>query len=90
MAGSTTIPQELERFGFLVVLMNPDLLCPGEDYRAKVSAYVDWVRTAAPIDPDVPVRVPFERSMQDRARRIAEGFIEVPDTIHERLAELAR
>jgi delta1-piperideine-2-carboxylate reductase len=89
MAGSTTIPQELAGFGFLIVLMNPELLAPGEDYRAKVSEYADWVRTAQPVDPAVPVRVPFERSMQDRARRIEERFVEVPDVIHNRLSELS-
>ena len=90
MAGSATIPQELAGFGFLVVLMNPELLSPGEDYRAKVSQYMDWVRTAEAVDPAVPVRVPFERSMEDRARRIEEGFVDVPDVIHARLSELAQ
>jgi hypothetical protein len=37
----------------------------------------------------VPVRVPFERSMQDRARRMAEGFVDIPDLIHSSLLKLA-
>lgn len=89
MAGSTTLPQELSGFGFLIVLMDPGLLSPGEDFRAKVSEYVDWVHTARPADPQVPVRVPFERSMQDRAQRLAEGFVDVPDVIHASLLALA-
>jgi LDH2 family malate/lactate/ureidoglycolate dehydrogenase len=89
MAGSTVIPQDLSRFGFLMVLVDPGLLSPGEDFSAKVSAYVDWVHSARPSDPDVPVRVPFERSMQDRARRMAEGFVEIPDLIHSSLLKLA-
>jgi delta1-piperideine-2-carboxylate reductase len=89
MAGSTVIPQDLSRFGFLMVLVDPGLLSPGEDFSAKVSAYVDWVHSARPSDPDVPVRVPFERSMQDRARRMAEGFVDIPDLIHSSLLKLA-
>jgi delta1-piperideine-2-carboxylate reductase len=89
MAGSTVIPQDLSGFGFLIIMMDPGLLGPGEDFRAKVSEYVDWVHTARPVDPQVPVRVPFERSMQDRAQRIAEGFVEVPEVIHTSLLKLA-
>lgn len=89
MAGSTTIPQELARFGFLIVLMDPGLLSPGDDFRAKVSEYVEWVHTARPADPAAPVRVPFERSMHDRTQRLKEGFIEVPDVIHASLSALA-
>ena len=89
MAGSTVIPQDLSGFGFLIIMMDPGLLGPGEDFRAKVSEYVDWVHTARPVDPQVPVRVPFERSIQDRAQRIAEGFVEVPEVIHTSLLKLA-
>lgn len=89
MSGSTTIPQELSGFGFLIVLMNPDLLCAAGDFPGRVAEYVDWVHTARPADPDVAVRVPFERSAQDRARMIAGGVIDVPDVIHASLAALA-
>lgn len=89
MAGSTVIPQDLSRFGMLIIMMDPGLLSPGEDFRRQVTEYVDWVHTARPVDPEVPVRVPFERSMQDRAQRIAEGFVDVPDVIHSSLLKLA-
>ena len=89
MAGSTVLPQDLSGFGFLMVLMDPGLLGPGEDFSAKVSEYADWYRTARPLDPDVPVRVPFERSQRERARQLAAGFIEVPDVIHRSLQALA-
>jgi LDH2 family malate/lactate/ureidoglycolate dehydrogenase len=83
MAGSTVIPQDLQGFGMLVVLMDP-----GGDFGAKVSEYAQWVRSARPSDPDAPVRMPFERSMRDRARVLAEGYIDVPETIHDHLVKL--
>lgn len=89
MAGSTVIPKDLAGFGYVVVLADPALLGPGEDFRAQVSEYIDWFHCARPVDPDVPVRVPFERSMRDRASKIAEGFIDVPDLIHDALLALA-
>lgn len=88
LAGSTTIPEELARFGFLIVLLDPKLLADG-DYAGQVRQYVEWVHAARPADPRVPVRVPFERSAQERARRLREGFVEVPEVIHAALAQLA-
>jgi hypothetical protein len=35
------------------------------------------------------VRMPFERSMRDRAAVRAAGFIEVPEVIHDKLRKLA-
>jgi LDH2 family malate/lactate/ureidoglycolate dehydrogenase len=84
MAGSTVIPQDLQGFGMLVVLMDP-----GDGFGAKVSEYAQWVRSARPSDPDAPARMPFERSMRDRAQRLKEGFIEVPEVIHAGLVKLA-
>ena len=84
MAGSTVIPQDLAGFGMLVVLMDP-----GKDFAAKVSEYAQWVRTARASDPGAPVRMPFERSMRERAKAIQDGFIEVPEVIHASLLKLA-
>jgi hypothetical protein len=33
--------------------------------------------------------VPFERSAQDRAKRLKEGFLEIPEVIHANLMALA-
>lgn len=89
LAGSTTLPQELAGFGYLVVVADPKLLAPAGDFPARASEYLAWVRSARPADPDVPVRVPFERSLRERERRRAEGFIEVPELIHSGLQRLA-
>lgn len=89
MAGSSTLPLDLERFGCLIVMMDPKVLAPGEDLAAKVSEYIAWVHSARPLDPTVPVRVPFERSAQDRAKRQKEGVLEIPEVIHANLMALA-
>ena len=89
MAGSTTIPRELEGFGFLIVAMNPEVLCPDENFAARAAEYAQWLRSARPLDPDAPVRLPFERSACDRAERLQAGWIEVPEAIHAELLALA-
>lgn len=81
VAGSSTLPMDLQRFGCLIVTLDPRLLAPGEDLAAKVGEYMAWVRSARPLDAAEPVRVPFERSARERARRLREGVLEVPDAI---------
>lgn len=88
-AGSTTIPEDLARFGYLIVVLDPGVLAPGEDFAAKAAQYLDWVRSARPSDPEQPVRVPFERSARQRAERLAAGAIDVPDSIVASLRALA-
>lgn len=89
MAGSTTLPRELEGFGFLIVAMDPRALSPAGDFPARAAEYARWVRSARPLDDGDPVRMPFERSARQRAERLREGFVELPDTIHAQLLALA-
>lgn len=89
MAGSTTIPLDLERFGCLIVAMDPRVLGPGEDLASRISEYVAWLRSARPLDAATPVRAPFERSARERARRLQRGYVEVPDVILDGLRGLA-
>ncbi|MDG1274817.1 MAG: Ldh family oxidoreductase [Alphaproteobacteria bacterium] len=85
LAGSPVEPPDLASFGFLIVAMKPDLLMPEPEYRRKVSAYADYVRSARPVSGGEAVRMPFERSARVRRRRLEENKIEVNDLVHKRL-----
>jgi LDH2 family malate/lactate/ureidoglycolate dehydrogenase len=87
MAGSPPIPPDLAGFGFVIVAIRPDLLRPAETFRENVSAYARAVRAARPVAGGEAVRMPFDRSRQDRRRRLADDCIEVPDML---LAQLRR
>ncbi len=89
MAGSPPIPPDLAGFGFVIVAMRPDLLGPQETFLQNVSAYAQAVRTARPVAGGAAVRMPFDRSRQDRQRRLADDRIEVPDLLFEQLIEIA-
>jgi len=82
LAGSPFVPPELAQFGFLIVAVSPDLLMPQAEFERGVAAYADWVRKARPLEPDAPVRMPFDRSREERRRRLAEDAIEIPDVVH--------
>jgi delta1-piperideine-2-carboxylate reductase len=90
LAGSPAIPGELAGFGYLIVAMRPDLMGSAETFRRNVSAFADAVRSARPIGGGSPVRMPFDRSRQERARRLAENAIEVPDLLVTQLSDIAQ
>jgi len=76
-------------FGFLIVAMRPDLMGPAEAFRENVSAYAQAVRSARPVKSGGAVRMPFDRSRRDRARRLAEDRIDVPDVLFAQLTRIA-
>jgi LDH2 family malate/lactate/ureidoglycolate dehydrogenase len=88
MAGSPALPPDLAGFGYLMVLMNPGLLTSVEEFKAQVANYAEAVRGSRPVEGGVAVRMPFDRSAAERRRRLAEGFIDVPDAVCERLARI--
>jgi LDH2 family malate/lactate/ureidoglycolate dehydrogenase len=90
LAGSPPIPPELAGFGFLIVTMRPDLMGPADAFLENVSAYAETVRSARPVAGGPPVRMPFDRSREERRRRIAENAIEVPDAVVNKLEERFR
>lgn len=81
-------PPVLSDSSFFIVALRPDLLMPREDYRQRVSEYAEAVRGARPLDPERPVRVPFERSLAERRARLEAGWIEIPDALHTRLTDV--
>src|SRR5579863_10281972 len=89
LAGSPAIPPELAGFGYLIVAMRPDLMGPAETFRENVSEFANAVRSARPVEGGSPVRVPFDRSRQERQRRLAENAIEVPDLVVTQLTRIA-
>jgi LDH2 family malate/lactate/ureidoglycolate dehydrogenase len=89
MAGSPPIPPDLAGFGFVIVAMRPDLLGAADKFRENVSAYAQAVRTARPVAGGGEVRMPFDRSRQDRQRRLADDRIDMPDVLFEQLTRIA-
>ena len=89
MAGSTVIPPEVARFGFLILAIDPASLTAADQWKTDVAAYADAVRGARPVPNGVPVRMPFYCSREERRRRLAEDAIDVADTVYEALRRVA-
>jgi len=82
LAGSPILPGHLQEFGFFVLAMRPDLFVDPGEFRKSVSEYAALIRGTRRLDAGVPVRVPFERSVALRAKRIARGWIDVEDVVY--------
>ena len=89
MAGQTTNPDFLRGCGFFLIVVNPALLGSAEEFQQRVADYADSVRATRPVKPGEPVRVPFDRSIAERAKRLAANAIEVPDLVYEALRRVA-
>jgi len=89
MCAVAPIPKDMFGYGCLFVMMKPDLLMPEAEYRKSVSEYAAAIRSTKPVPGGPPVRMPFDRSREERARRLAEDAIEVPDLVVDRLREIA-
>lgn len=89
LAGGGALPADYRDCGFVIIALKPDLFMPEEDFRQKVSDYAQRVRAARPVDPEVPVRMPFDRSADHRRKCIAQGSLSVPTSILASLTDLA-
>jgi LDH2 family malate/lactate/ureidoglycolate dehydrogenase len=90
LAGGPFIPPDLAEFGFVIIAIRPDLLTPADQFAAGVAAFSKSVREARPIDPASPVRMPFDRSREERRRRLRDDRIEVEDVVYAALSDIAR
>jgi delta1-piperideine-2-carboxylate reductase len=89
LAGSPPIPPELAGFGYIIVALRPDLMGPADTFRENVSAFAKAVRSARPVAGGSPVRMPFDRSRQERQMRLSENAIEIPGVLATQLTRIA-
>jgi LDH2 family malate/lactate/ureidoglycolate dehydrogenase len=89
MCGASSSPVGVSDVGFFLLVIDPELLTSGEDYRRRVSDYADTLRATRPVDPAQPVRAPFDRSAATRRQTLAAGQIDVSDPVWQALRQVA-
>lgn len=89
LCGASAAPVGVSDVGFFLLVVDPELLSSGEDYRRRVSDYAESVRATRPLDPRRPVRVPFDRSAATRRATLAAGEIEVAAEVLAALEQVA-
>lgn len=79
MAGSAAAPPWLTDMGLFIFVVDPDQL--SSNFATRAGSYAQTLRETRPVDPTMPVRVPFARSLQVRREMVADGHFEVADTV---------
>lgn len=87
MAGAAADPPGLTDCGFFVLAVDPAALTPADDFRRRVTDYADSVRATRPVEGGASVRVPFDRSLAERSRRLTQDSIGVPEQIYRSLLQ---
>ncbi|MET3953141.1 LDH2 family malate/lactate/ureidoglycolate dehydrogenase [Rhodococcus sp. OAS809] len=85
LTGAAAAPVGLSDCGFFLSVWDPALFTDPDDFKRRAAAYADSIRTTRPLDSTEPVRVPFERSSAHRDAQIAQGDIEVQETVYDKL-----
>ena len=88
LAGSPAFPPNLESFGFLIMIINPAMFRPIEEFKKKVDDYAAKMREGPSLPGGAPLRMPSERSNATRAKTVETGEFEVEDGVIERLKAL--
>ncbi|KAK5173834.1 uncharacterized protein LTR77_002515 [Saxophila tyrrhenica] len=87
VAGAPALPPNLENFGFFIMMVNPAMFQPLEEFTSEVDKIIDaW--HAAPSTSGSPMRVPFERSNKMREEQRATGYVNVESGVIEKLRAL--
>jgi LDH2 family malate/lactate/ureidoglycolate dehydrogenase len=90
LAGSATVIHEVGNFGLFFLVVNPDILGPREEFKARVSELRRTVANTRPMAGHNAVRVPGDSSQQRRRERTAAGVVEIDDRVYQRLVALTR
>jgi LDH2 family malate/lactate/ureidoglycolate dehydrogenase len=89
LAGASAVPARGvgSSNGFLFMAVDPAALCGRAQLADAVTAFREFA-SSAPTSDDEPLRLPYERSLRERAFR-REAGIPVGDELYQRLRELA-
>ena len=83
------MPADMFGYGCLFLMFRSDLFMPADQYSTGIAEYAAAVRSTRPVVGGAAVRMPYDRSLSERRRRLAEDSIEVADEVHMKLAAAA-
>ena len=88
MAGAHMRNNQLSDFGYLLIVFDPELFMPREQFTAELEELLGSVRNL-PRQPGVPeIRIPSERGFREREIRREQGIL-IPKPVYEKLRGMA-
>ena len=89
LAGAALPRNQIQDYGFLFVVFDPELLIPADQFKKQVEELIRKVK-ATPLRPGhSEILIPSERAFREREKRLKEG-VSLALPVYERLAALAR
>ncbi|MBM4082711.1 MAG: Ldh family oxidoreductase, partial [Planctomycetes bacterium] len=89
LVGAATIPAPGQDYGYFVLVVDPEIFVPAEQFKRAVSELVERVKTARRAPGVAEILVPGERAFRERERRLKEG-IEIDPGLLSELESLAQ
>ncbi|MCC6533936.1 MAG: Ldh family oxidoreductase [Burkholderiales bacterium] len=88
LAGAALARGDVQDYGFLLIVLDPGLLLPVEQFKRQVSELVDCIKATPRQDGVEEIRVPSERAFRERERRLASDSISLDSVVHDALKAL--
>jgi len=74
LCGVRPFAERGDDFAFLMVAIDPAMFLPLADFKERAEKFAEGIRATAPAEGFEAVRMPFDRSLAERARRRLEGI----------------
>jgi LDH2 family malate/lactate/ureidoglycolate dehydrogenase len=88
LAGSAAVIRETGDFGLFFLVVDPEMLLPGGQCRARMSELRRLIAANRPLPGQAAVRVPGDGSQQRRRQVLAGGTVSIDERVHKRIQEL--
>jgi LDH2 family malate/lactate/ureidoglycolate dehydrogenase len=88
LAGSAPVIQDVGNYGLFFLVIDPEILMPGGQYKARVSELRRAVAASRPMAGTSTVRVPGDGSLRRRQQALAAGVVKIDERVYERIVAL--
>ena len=88
LAGTPAVIPDVSNYGLFFLVINPDLIMPDGQYKARVSEFRRALSSSRPAPGAGPVRAPGDGSLQRRKRALEAGVVQVDGKVYTQLLAL--
>jgi LDH2 family malate/lactate/ureidoglycolate dehydrogenase len=88
LGGGATVVRDVAESGFFFLVIDPELLMPSAEFRARVSELVRHIESSRPSNGVNQVRVHGMASARRRLESSYRGFYEIDDSVHQMLLDM--
>jgi L-2-hydroxycarboxylate dehydrogenase (NAD+) len=88
LAGSAPVIHDVSNYGLFFLVIDPEILLPGGQYKARVSELRREIAANRPRKGTTKVRVPGDGSLRRRKEALAAGVVKIDERVYGRIVAL--